>query len=388
MGELFKRNWKKLTGVRPDEIALSQEELARLKDIAESSGVTVGGDISGTPSSPVIVGIQGNDIAAGVPTSGEVLTWDGSEWAGATPVVGLGGDLGGDSTTAVVTALQGNSVTPGVPTSGEVLTWNGAEWTGSNDATINLSGDLGGDSSSATVTALQGDPVAASTPTSSGEVLTWDGSQWISSNDVVINLAGDLGGDSTAAIVSALQGNDVAAGVPGSGEALIWDGSQWVSTPIVASSGSLPVGGDLSGTTDTASVIALNGNAVSATSPGSNQVLTWNGSAWAPADPAGGGAGPTASGVATALITTPGVELGNQETFAAISGVSGIMLPSAPNDGQFHWIKDALGTAETAGVVIDGNGKNIDGETTYTITANYEAVNVVYMASFDEWFLV
>lgn len=86
MSDLFKKNWKKVTGVRVDELPLSIEELARLKDIVGSGNfsVSVSGDLSGTTSNAIVDGIQGNPVASGVPSSGDVLTWTGSEWAPST----------------------------------------------------------------------------------------------------------------------------------------------------------------------------------------------------------------------------------------------------------------------------------------------------------------
>lgn len=44
-----------------------------------------------------------------------------------------------------------------------------------------------------------------------------------------------------------------------------------------------------------------------------------------------------------------------------------ILLPSAPATGQNHEIKDNVGTAHLFNITVDGNGKNIDDDTTDTI---------------------
>ena len=90
MGDLFKKNWKKLTGVRPDEVPLSQDELARLKDIlgGGSGIVSLGGDLGGTSDSAVVTGLQGEAVSPAAPGSGDVLTHDGTGWSAQTPVAG------------------------------------------------------------------------------------------------------------------------------------------------------------------------------------------------------------------------------------------------------------------------------------------------------------
>jgi len=106
MGDLFKKNWKKVTGVRPDEIPLSQCELARLKDILGSgSGLNIGlgGDLGGTTGAAVVEGIQGEPVSSTTPSSGELLTYNGTSW-------------------------EPSPLSSTAPSSGEVLTYNGTSW--------------------------------------------------------------------------------------------------------------------------------------------------------------------------------------------------------------------------------------------------------------------
>jgi hypothetical protein len=80
----------------------------------------------------------------------------------------------------------------------------------------------------------------------------------------------------------------------------------------------------------------------------------------------------------TALTTS-----GNQ--FIVVTGAVTITLNQYPIDGEAVKIKRAT----TAGaVIVDGNGKNIDGATTYKILQNYEGIAVVYSALDNAWFII
>lgn len=62
-----------------------------------------------------------------------------------------------------------------------------------------------------------------------------------------------------------------------------------------------------------------------------------------------------------------------------------ITLNDSPADGEIVKIKRAT----TAGAVtVSGNGKNIDGASTYKILENYESVQIVYSVLDDAWFIV
>jgi len=84
--------------------------------------------------------IQGRSIAATAPSSNQVLKWNGSNWApgadnGASYTAGTGLTLTGTSfaantTTALWNAnqLQGRSLAATAPTSGQLLSWDGTSW--------------------------------------------------------------------------------------------------------------------------------------------------------------------------------------------------------------------------------------------------------------------
>ena len=84
--------------------------------------------------------IQGRSIAATAQSSNQVLKWNGSNWAtgadnGASYTAGTGLTLTGTSfaantTTALWNAnqLQGRSLAATAPTSGQLLSWDGTSW--------------------------------------------------------------------------------------------------------------------------------------------------------------------------------------------------------------------------------------------------------------------
>lgn len=87
-----------------------------------------GGDLSGTLTAATVKGIQGKTVSATAPTSGQVLTWNGSQWVPQAVSGALGGDLSGTTAAATVQAIQGQSVATTTPATGQVLTWGGSSW--------------------------------------------------------------------------------------------------------------------------------------------------------------------------------------------------------------------------------------------------------------------
>lgn len=75
-----------------------------------------GGDLGGTYPNPDVVAIQGFAVSTTAPASGEVLSWDGSQWA---PTVGGGGAAGGAN------EVQYNDGANALTASAN-FTWNGS----------------------------------------------------------------------------------------------------------------------------------------------------------------------------------------------------------------------------------------------------------------------
>ena len=77
------------------------------------ANIPVGGDLSGTSSDAVVVGLQTYPISSVAPTDGFVLTWSGTAWtptAISSGSVTLIGDVIGPATSNTVSKIQGVSV--------------------------------------------------------------------------------------------------------------------------------------------------------------------------------------------------------------------------------------------------------------------------------------
>jgi hypothetical protein len=148
-------------------------------------------------------------------------------------------------------------------------------------------GDLSGTPTNQTVVGLQTNPVEFQALGSGqdGYVLTWVNSahQWQakSSSFGAITLGGDVTGPSGSNTVVKLQNIPVNSTTPTSNQVLQYNGSAWA--PATATF--FTAGGDLSGTPSVQTVIAIQGVSVSSTAPTSNQVLQYNSgtSKWTPA---------------------------------------------------------------------------------------------------------
>jgi hypothetical protein len=61
-------------------------------------------------------------------------------------------------------------------------------------------------------------------------------------------------------------------------------------------------------------------------------------------------------------------------------GTISILLPNAPASGRVITIKDSNGAAATSNISVTtvGGTVTIDGQTTYTMSTNYQSINVIY----------
>jgi hypothetical protein len=145
------------------------------------------GDLTGSLPGPTVARLQGYAVATTAPSSGQLLSWNGSSWGPINaPISGINAltqdviAAGTGSQAATVVGLQGNPITAGTPLSGQRLTWNGTAWAPANQNISALTQDVsaaGSGSVIATVTGLQGRPVSSVAP-GTDQILGWTGTTW------------------------------------------------------------------------------------------------------------------------------------------------------------------------------------------------------------------
>lgn len=233
--------------------------------------VQLAGDLTGTSSAPKVAGLQGNAVAATAPAANQVLTWNGTAWAPATPSAGGGSGTAGGSNTAVQ---------------------------------FNNSGAFGGDATNFSYNSSTHSLTLTGTVTASGFTSTGSGSG---------STAWTSGALSPGAAGTVLCGANT-------GNVLGCSDNGGAVTPVAF------IGGDLGGTQGSGeTVVGLQGYPVANNAPGASQVLTWNGSAWAPATPSAGGGG---GGGTTLPVYAGGMRgSGSWAISANQVRVIGIMLP-------------------------------------------------------------
>ena len=254
-------------------------------------------DLSGTAAAPVVSGLQGTSVSTTAPATGQILKFDGSNWA---PAAAPAADNLGNHIATADLNLGNNGINNGdLGTNGQVLasTGTGTDWVSlgsiTPDATsavkgiLQLTNDLSGTAAAPVVSGLQGTSVSTTAP-ATGQILKFDGSNWA---PAAAPTADNLGNHIATADLN-LGNNGINNGDLGTNGQLLSStgtGTDWVSVSSVmpdattSVKGMLQLTNDLGGTATAPLVTGLQGNAVATTTPTNGQVLTFNGTNWAPA---------------------------------------------------------------------------------------------------------
>jgi hypothetical protein len=170
--------------------------------VGNIQSISLAGDLGGSLATPLVIGIQGRPVSSATPNSGQVLAWNGAAWvpgtASSVPII-FSGDLLGSPITQTVVGIQGVAVSSTVPTSGQVLGYDGTEYVPITLSGVFIAGgDLSGTPTSQTVIGLRGRPVLSTAPTT-GQDLQWNGSAWAPATPASgFTAGGDLTGSSTS----------------------------------------------------------------------------------------------------------------------------------------------------------------------------------------------
>ena len=79
------------------------------------------GDVSGVVDALIVIGLQGFPVSSAVPTSGNVLQWDGSQWIPGAPVV-----VSGVTAPHNLLSLTHPDTVPASPVEGDLVAGSGA----------------------------------------------------------------------------------------------------------------------------------------------------------------------------------------------------------------------------------------------------------------------
>ena len=399
------------------------------------------GDLSGNYPAPTVGKLNGYTLAATAPVSGQILKFNGTQWAPAneasggsgSPTGAAGGDLTGSypnptvANNAITSAkiadasigtakLADGAVTSAKIASGVIPT--------SLPPNGTASGDLSGSYPSPAVAKINGVAVAATLPTT-GQILKYNGTQWAPAAEATGGsgaptgaAGGDLAGSypnptiAANAITAAKMADAVVSTAKLADGAVtaakITDGtitSAKLATGVIPTS--LPpngaASGDLAGTYPNPTLGKIAGTPISSVAPTTGQVLKFNGTQWAPqADATGSGTSfsipfPTPastkytdnSNLFSLYNYGPGIPIvGSNANAALVSGVNGNIEHASPNANSSGVWGAVTGTSSTNAFGVigthSGMGTAVAGFTNNGIGVKASSINNIGLSAYSQ----
>ncbi len=192
------------------------------------------GDLGGTSTVPIVVGIQGIPVSTSAPSTGQVLKYDGTNYVPSNSIMTETQTLGLSGSTLTISGTNSSVVIP-----------IASDATSSANGILRLAGDLGGTAAIPLVAKIQGKTVSSTAPTT-GQVLKFDGTQWAPGNTVT-----------TETQTLALSGSTIT--ISGTNSSVVLPVASDATT---SSNGILRLAGDLGGTGTTAAAPVISDNAI------------------------------------------------------------------------------------------------------------------------------
>lgn len=101
--------------------------LDHIETLITQQVVTIAGDLGGTASFPLVIGLQGRPLSSQAPTFDQSITWNGIAWV-PKDTAQIAQDLGNTPSLPYVIGLQGRPLSPQAPTLNQLLQWDGYKW--------------------------------------------------------------------------------------------------------------------------------------------------------------------------------------------------------------------------------------------------------------------
>jgi hypothetical protein len=321
---------------------------------AGSSSVTMGGDVTGNSATSTVEKVRGKNVPApGAPEDEKMLVYDNDtlafKYVAQTTSVTMGGDLSGLSGNATVIKIQNKSIpSPGAGEDLKFVQYNDStgqfQYATSSTGSVAMGGDVTGNSATCTVIQIRNKLIPAPLAGDDLKFVQYNNSsgqfQYAASTTSSVTMGGDVTGASNTSTVEKIRGKNVPA--PGAGEdekMLVYD-NDITAFKYVAQVTAVTMGGDVTGSSASAIVAKIEGKPIPTPGVGDDlKFIQYNNTSgeFQYASPAGG------------AVTMGGDVTGSSAscTVAKIEGKS-IPTPGAGDDLKFIQYNNTSGAFQYA----------------------------------------